>query len=62
VKNGVAAAGGTFNPATAELFLGALDCGVTYNRKKVRTLGRRRDGSNELLVLANRACNMDAES
>jgi myo-inositol-1(or 4)-monophosphatase len=31
VVEGVAVAGGTCNPSTKELFLGALDCGVTYN-------------------------------
>ena len=31
VESGIAIAGGTSNPATGELFLGALDCGVTYN-------------------------------
>jgi myo-inositol-1(or 4)-monophosphatase len=31
VDEGKAVAGGIFNPATNETFLGALDCGVSYN-------------------------------
>jgi myo-inositol-1(or 4)-monophosphatase len=53
VEDGIAVAGGTFNPATSEVFLGALDCGITYNRKKVRTL--RRNRAKEILVLASRS-------
>jgi myo-inositol-1(or 4)-monophosphatase len=37
VQSGVAVAGGTSNPATGEVFLGAMDCGVTYNGSAVRT-------------------------
>src|SRR5664279_397527 len=36
VENGVAVAGGTSNPATGELFLGALACGATRNGQVVR--------------------------
>jgi myo-inositol-1(or 4)-monophosphatase len=32
VVDGIATAGGICNPATGEVFLGAIDCGVTYNR------------------------------
>jgi hypothetical protein len=35
VVKGVAVADGTWNPATKELFLGALDFGVPYNDKLV---------------------------
>src|SRR5664279_4406893 len=35
VENGVAVAGGTSNPATGEIFLGALNCGVTRNGQQV---------------------------
>jgi myo-inositol-1(or 4)-monophosphatase len=31
VENGHPVAGGIYNPATDETFLGAIDCGVTYN-------------------------------
>jgi myo-inositol-1(or 4)-monophosphatase len=53
VEDGIAVAGGTLNPATAELFLGASHCGVTYNHKKVQTL--RRSTAKEILVLASRS-------
>jgi len=33
VENGRPVAGGIYNPATDEIFLGAVDCGVTYNGK-----------------------------
>src|SRR5437016_8618077 len=33
VENGRPVAGGIYNPATDETFLGAIDCGVTYNGK-----------------------------
>lgn len=48
----VAVAGGIYNPATRELFLGSLDLGVTYNRKQVRP-GLRTSLDNAL-VLASR--------
>ena len=31
---GIAVAGGIFNPATGERFLGSLECGVTYNGRQ----------------------------
>jgi myo-inositol-1(or 4)-monophosphatase len=40
VENGVAIAGGTSNPATGEIFLGALNCGVTRNGRPVRASTR----------------------
>lgn len=40
VSNGIAVAGGTSNPATREVFLGALDYGVTRNGVPVRTSAR----------------------
>ena len=33
VENGQPVAGGIYNPATQETFLGAIDCGVLYNGK-----------------------------
>ncbi len=33
VEDGRPVAGGIYNPATKETFLGAIDCGVTYNGK-----------------------------
>lgn len=49
---GTPLAGGIYNPWTRELFLGALNQGVTYNRQQVRT-GKRTslDGA---LILASR--------
>lgn len=53
VENGKAVAGGICNPATNELFLGALDTGVTYNGKPARPTQRTSlDGA---LVLASRS-------
>lgn len=40
VVDGVAVAGGTSNPATGEMFLGALDCGVTRNGLRVSCSSR----------------------
>jgi myo-inositol-1(or 4)-monophosphatase len=40
VEDGVAVVGGTSNPATGEIFLGALDCGVTHNGRPVRVSAR----------------------
>ncbi len=52
VVEGVATAGGTCNPASNELFLGSLDCGVTYNGRLVRAATRTTlDGA---VVLASR--------
>lgn len=53
VENGVAIAGGTSNPATKEIFLGALDCGLTRNGQPMHTTSRSSlDGA---LVLASRS-------
>jgi myo-inositol-1(or 4)-monophosphatase len=53
VENGRAVAGGIFNPATHELFLGSLDSGVTYNGEPARPSQRTAlDGA---LVLASRS-------
>ncbi len=41
VIEGVAVAGGTCNPITKELFLGALDCGATYNGQPVLISSRK---------------------
>jgi myo-inositol-1(or 4)-monophosphatase len=52
VVEGVAAAGGISNPATDELFLGSLNCGVSYNNKSAQAkLATCLDGA---LVLASR--------
>jgi myo-inositol-1(or 4)-monophosphatase len=52
-ENGVAIAGGTSNPATGEIFLGALDCGVTRNGEAVQTTNR--SSLEGALVLASRS-------
>ena len=53
VENGRPVAGGIYNPATDETFLGAIDCGVTYNGKPAQASQRRTlDGA---LVLASRS-------
>jgi myo-inositol-1(or 4)-monophosphatase len=53
VENGVAIAGGTANPATNEVVVGALECGVTYNGRPCRTTERKSlDGA---MVLASRS-------
>lgn len=52
VVEGVAIAGAICNPATGELFLGSLDCGMTYNKKPAHAgLRASLDGA---LVLASR--------
>lgn len=52
VVDGVAVAGGTCNPATNEVFLGAQDCGVTYNGRPAHAATRTTlDGA---VVLASR--------
>ena len=53
VENGVAVAGGTSNPATGEIFLGAIDCGVSHNGCTVRTSVR--EESRGARVLASRS-------
>ncbi|HZD31815.1 MAG TPA: inositol monophosphatase family protein [Candidatus Angelobacter sp.] len=53
VENRVAVAGGTSNPATNEVVLGALECGVTYNGQLCRTTERKSlEGA---MVLASRS-------
>ena len=53
VENGRPVAGGIYNPATDETFLGSIDSGVTYNGKPARPSQRRSlDGA---LVLASRS-------
>src|ERR1700733_7805769 len=52
VENGRPVAGGIYNPATDETFLGSIDSGVTYNGKPAQPSQRKSlDGS---LVLASR--------
>jgi myo-inositol-1(or 4)-monophosphatase len=53
VENGKAVAGGICNPATRELFLGALGQGITLNGKAVRPTNCR--GLSEAVVLASRS-------
>ena len=53
VENGEAVAGGTSNPATGEIFLGALGCGVTRNGKAVQLTNR--SSLYGALVLASRS-------
>jgi myo-inositol-1(or 4)-monophosphatase len=53
VENGQPVAGGIYNPATDETFLGAIDSGVTYNGKPARpTLRTTLEGA---LILASRS-------
>ena len=53
VENGHPVAGGIYNPATDETFLGAIDSGVTYNGKPSQPSQRKSlDGA---LVLASRS-------
>jgi myo-inositol-1(or 4)-monophosphatase len=53
VENGRPVAGGIYNPATDETFLGSIDSGVTYNGKPARASQQRTlDGA---LVLASRS-------
>jgi myo-inositol-1(or 4)-monophosphatase len=53
VEKGVPVAGGIFNPATKQTFLGAVDCGVLYNGKPARCSQRTTlDGA---LILASRS-------
>jgi myo-inositol-1(or 4)-monophosphatase len=53
VENGRPVAGGIFNPATDETFLGSIDSGVTYNRRPARPSQRKT--LDEALVLASRS-------
>jgi myo-inositol-1(or 4)-monophosphatase len=41
VENGRPVAGGIYNPATDETFLGSIDCGVTYNGKPAQPSQRK---------------------
>ncbi len=53
VENGRPVAGGIFNPATDETFLGSIDSGVTYNGKLAKPSQRKSlDGA---VVLASRS-------
>lgn len=52
-ENGHPVAGGIYNPATKETFLGAVDCGVLYNGHPARSSQRKTlDGA---LILASRS-------
>lgn len=53
VESGVPVAGGIYNPATQETFLGALDTGVLYNGRPVRA--SQRAGLEGALILASRS-------
>jgi len=53
VEHGKAVAGGIYNPATKEKFLGALDCGVLYNGKAAQA--SRRTSLAGALILASRS-------
>ena len=53
VDNGKPVAGGIYNPATREKFLGAVDCGVLYNGKPAHS--SQRTTLNGALILASRS-------
>lgn len=53
VEDGRSVAGGIYNPATDETFLGAIDCGVTYNGKPAQP--SQRNNLEGALVLASRS-------
>jgi myo-inositol-1(or 4)-monophosphatase len=53
VENGRPVAGGIYNPATDETFLGAIDAGVLYNGKPARP--SQRTTLDEALILASRS-------
>ena len=53
VEDGVPVAGGICNPATNEIFLGAIDCGVTYNGKPAQP--SQRTSLEGALLLASRS-------
>lgn len=53
VEDGRPVAGGIYNPATDESFLGSIDTGVTYNGKFVHASDRQR--LNDAVVLASRS-------
>jgi myo-inositol-1(or 4)-monophosphatase len=53
VEEGIPVAGGIYNPATRETFIGSLETGVTYNGKAARSSQRSQlDGA---LILASRS-------
>ena len=53
VENGCPVAGGIYNPATDETFLGSIDSGVTYNGKPAQA--SQRNSLDGALVLASRS-------
>jgi myo-inositol-1(or 4)-monophosphatase len=53
VENGRPVAGGICNPATNEIFLGSIDCGVTYNGKPAKP--SQRTSLEGALILASRS-------
>src|SRR3984885_6121237 len=53
VENGRPVAGGIYNPATAETFLGSIDCGVTYNGKPA--VASQRSTLEGAVILASRS-------
>jgi myo-inositol-1(or 4)-monophosphatase len=53
VENGKPVAGGIYNPATRETFLGAVDCGVSYNGNPASA--SQRSTLSGALVLASRS-------
>jgi myo-inositol-1(or 4)-monophosphatase len=53
VENGKPVAGGIYNPATQETFLGAIDCGVLYNGKPAHA--SERTAVEGAMVLASRS-------
>ena len=53
VEDGRPVAGGISNPATNEIFLGAIDCGVTYNGKLAKP--SQRTSLEGALILASRS-------
>jgi myo-inositol-1(or 4)-monophosphatase len=53
VENGIPVAGGIYNPATQETFLGAVDTGVLYNGRPA--CASQRTGLEGALILASRS-------
>src|ERR1700687_5176828 len=53
VEDGIPVAGGICNPPTNEIFLGALDAGVTYNGKPARA--SQRTSLEDATILASRS-------
>ena len=54
VVDGLSVGGGISNPATDEVFLGSLDCGVTYNGQLARTSTRSDSDLGSAVILASR--------